>query len=151
MDIRLFNFRRAVRVVAIVAGIALLPVPTAATASDGGRPLFTNLSGAEEVPPADPDGTGEALLRVNSGQGRICYQLTVANLDGTVAAAHIHKAPAGVNGPIVVPLVPPINGSSEACATVDRALAKDIRKNPDDYYVNVHTSAFTDGAVRGQL
>jgi CHRD domain len=151
MDIRLFCIRRAVPVVAIVAGIALLPVPTVAAASNGGRPLSTSLSGAEEVPPADPNGTGEALLRVNSGQRRICYQLTVAGLTGTVTAAHIHKAPFGVNGPIVVPLVPPVDGSSEACATVDRALAKDIRKNPDDYYVNVHTSAFMNGAIRGQL
>lgn len=147
----MFQLRRVVPIVAIATGIALLAAPTAATASNGGRPLSTGLSGAEEVPPADPDGTGEALLRVNSGLGRICYRLTVANLDGTVVAAHIHKAPAGANGPIVVPLEAPVDGSSEACATVDRALAKDIRKNPDEYYVNVHTSVFEDGAVRGQL
>jgi hypothetical protein len=151
MEIRTFRLGRVVPMVAIVAAIAALPTPTAAAASDGGKPLFTTLSGAEEVPPADLDGTGQAQLRVNSGQGRICYHLTVADLDGNVTAAHIHKAPAGVNGPIVVPLVPPTNGSSDACATVDRALAKDIRNNPDAYYVNVHTTVFQNGAVRGQL
>ncbi len=151
MDIRTFLFRRAVPAIVVAAGIAPLPSPAMAIASDGGRPLFTDLTGAEEVPPADPNGTGEALLRVNSGQGRICYRLTVANLSSTVVAAHIHKAPAGVNGPIVVPLVPPVTGSSEACATVDRMLAKDIRNNSEAYYVNVHTTAFPGGAVRGQL
>jgi len=32
-----------------------------------------------------------------------------------------------------------------------RPLLRDIKNNPDQYYVNVHTSDFPDGAVRGQL
>lgn len=151
MGIRSSLLGRGVSVLAVATGLALLPAVSMANAAEGGRPLSTDLTGAEEVPPADPDGTGEAELKVNSGLGEICYHITVANLDGTVTAAHIHKAPAGVNGPIVVPLVPPVDGSIEACASVDRALAKDIRNNPGAYYVNVHTTIFPGGAVRGQL
>ena len=42
--------------------------------------------------------------------------------------------------------------SASGCTTgVDPALVKDIRKNPENYYVNVHSSVFQPGAIRGQL
>jgi hypothetical protein len=34
---------------------------------------------------------------------------------------------------------------------IDSALAQAILKNPHKYYANVHTAAFPNGAVRGQL
>jgi len=138
---------------ALAIGAALALLSTAASpaaAQDSGRKLSTVLTGAAEVGGGDPDGTGTAALRVNPGTGQICYTITVANLD-PVIAAHIHNAPAGVNGPIVVPLSAPTSGSVTDCTTADPALARDIVLNPDDYYVNVHTTAFPAGAVRGQL
>jgi len=65
----------------------------------------------------------------------------------TVEMTGAEEAP----GPVVVPLDAPTDGSSSGCATVDRALAKDIRQNPEDYYVNVHNAEFPAGAIRGQL
>lgn len=117
----------------------------------GGRPLETTLTGAAEAPgPGDPDGTGTARLTLNRGQGEICFELTVANI-APAAAAHIHEAPAGTPGPVVVGLTPPTSGTSQGCKTVDRDLIDDILQNPSDYYVNVHNAAFPAGAVRGQL
>lgn len=134
-----------------VAGAGTLALASTAGAADGGRPLDTVLTGAAEVPgPGDPDGAGTASLRVNPGTGRICYTLTVSGID-PAAAAHIHEAPAGVAGGVVVHLEAPTDGSSMACADVDRALAKEILKSPEDYYVNVHNAAYPGGAVRGQL
>lgn len=100
--------------------------------------------------PGDPDGSGFATLRLNPGLGEICYSITVSDIE-PAAAAHIHEAPAGTAGPVVVGLEPPTDGSSESCATADRALVKDIMKNPSDYYVNVHNADYPAGAVRGQL
>ena len=134
---------------ALVLAFALLAV-AAANVTANGRPLGASLTGAAEVPPADPDGTGTAELRLNHGQGRICYTLTVANIEPAVAA-HIHVAPVGVNGPVVVPLVAPTAGSSSACASVDRDLVKAIMQHPENYYVNVHNAPYPGGAVRGQL
>ena len=146
--------RLAVLIAALAATLAFTGV---ALAGNGGRPLSTPMTGAEEAPgPGDPDATGQADLRLNQGQRRVCFDLSWENIDGTVVAAHIHKAPPGVPGAIVVPLFEGTfagtDSISDCVCDVDRDLIKDIRKHPADYYVNVHsTPGFEAGAIRGQL
>ena len=48
-------------------------------------------------------------------------------------------------------VTPDADGNVMGCATADRALVKEILQNPAGFYVNVHTSDFPAGAVRGQL
>ena len=120
-------------------------------AADGGRPLSAVLTGAAEAPgPGDPDGSGTANLRVNPGLEQVCVDLVVQDI-AAATAAHLHKAPIGQAGPVVVPLAAPSDGRSSACYSVERELARDILQNPGDYYVNVHNPEFPPGAVRGQL
>jgi hypothetical protein len=139
-----------------LATAAVLALPWSAGAV-GGSPISTDMVGAEEAPgPGDPDASGHASFTLNQGQGTICFDLTWADIDGTVIAAHIHPAPAGAPGPVAVPLFMGTTfagtDSASGCNTdVDPALVKDIRKNPENYYVNVHSSAFLPGAIRGQL
>jgi hypothetical protein len=129
----------------VFASLALGTVSPAA--AEGGRPFTTALTGAAEVPgPGDPDGSGTANLRINPGQREVCWTITVSNVD-QITAAHIHKAPATAAGDVVVEL----NPFSGGCTPVDRDLARDIIKNPDAYYVNVHNKPFPAGALRGQL
>ena len=136
--------------VAPVTGSAEAVIPGA---DHGGRPLTTTLTGEAEVPTGDPDGTGSALITLNQGQGEVCWEITVADILLPAVAAHIHVAPVGVPGPIVVPLSPPdADGVAVGCTTgVDRELIRAIRQSPAAYYVNVHTTDFMPGAVRGQL
>lgn len=130
------------------AGAAVI---AAQSAIAQGRPLSTALSGAAEVPgPGDPDGSGEAFMTLNHGQGEICYQLSVNDI-APATAAHIHVGPAGVAGPVVVGLIAPTAGDSSGCASVDRDLIKAINHDPSNYYVNVHNATFPAGAIRGQL
>ena len=112
--------------------------------------VSTSLSGAEEVNGGDPDGTGFAELILNQGQGTITYTLSVAFI-GPATAAHIHEAPAGTEGPVKVSLMAPTSGMSSGTIVVGKELVKEIRQNPEDYYVNVHNAAYPSGAVRGQL
>jgi hypothetical protein len=121
--------------------------------SHGGRPLSTTLTGAEEAPgPGDPDGSGEVRLTLNHGQGQVCFEITVDGIILPATGAHIHRAPAGVAGPIVVPLTAPsAAGTSRGCVNANQDLIKDIIQNPDAYYANVHDEVFSAGAIRGQL
>lgn len=122
-------------------------------ADQGGRLLVATLTGAAEVPPGDPDGSGTALVTLNQGQGEVCWEIRVSDILLPALAAHIHVAPVGVAGPIVVPLsAPDASGFAAGCASgVDAGLIRAIRQNPADYYVNVHNADFPPGAVRGQL
>jgi hypothetical protein len=131
------------------AGCPTTPLsPTA-----GGTARATTLTGAAESPgPGDPNGTGSATIRLQAGEGRVCFQLSVANVALPATGAHIHSGAAGIAGPIVVALTPPnAGGTASGCVTADRALVSAILANPAGYYVNVHTSEFPAGAVRGQL
>lgn len=135
-------------VVVLVTAVVLVPI---VGADNGGRPFTTTLTGAAEVPgPGDPDGTGTATLTVNPGQEEVCYELSVSGISPAVAA-HIHVGSAGVAGPVVIPLAPPTDGSSSACAAASRELLLAIIQNPENYYVNVHNADFPAGALRGQL
>jgi CHRD domain len=120
--------------------------------------LFADMNGRNELdagtlqPGAgDPDGFGSASFTINGG--KLCFGITVGNLDKPVAA-HIHKGRKFENGPIVVPLTPPADGAagaSSGCVDIDPALGADILAHPKAYYANVHTGKFPSGAVRGQL
>jgi hypothetical protein len=115
------------------------------------RAFFAVLTGAKEPGGGDRNGRGSASFTFDGTS--LCWGITVANL-GKPVGAHIHKGRAGVNGSIVVPLQQPDSGdpgASSGCATVDAALARAIRRHPARYYVNVHTTEFGAGAIRGQL
>ena len=144
----------ATLLLAALAALAIAGPASAAKlggADQEGRQLTTVLTGAQEVPvPGDPDGKGLATVTVNPGQGVLCYQLSVSGI-AQATAAHIHEAPVGVAGPVVVELLPPTDGSSGGCIDVGRDLAKEILQDPADYYVNVHNAEFPGGALRGQL
>ena len=113
--------------------------------------LRASLSGANEVPgPGDPDGRGRAAVKLLARFDAVCFRLQWRNIS-TPTAAHIHKGAKGVAGPIVVTL---FSGQADhvGCVNdVDRGLIRAIRRNPRDYYVNIHTTEFPDGAIRGQL
>ena len=134
-------------------------IMTAANAEhvrEGAKVFPVTLTGAAECNAGgtcnlgDLDGTGTITFFINPGQKRICYDLTLAGIDQPVAA-HIHRAPAGVAGPVVIPFPTPPLGASSACANVTSNLAAQIIAKPSAYYYNVHTAAFPGGALRGQL
>ena len=128
----------------------------AETAQAGGKVFTITLTGAAECNATgtcnlgDPDGTGTIKFTINPGQKRICYDLTLAGIE-TPVAAHIHEAPAGVSGPIVVPFSAPPLGTSSACVDVTTKQAAEIISKPSEYYYNVHNATYPAGALRGQF
>jgi len=65
-------------------------------------------------------------------------------------AMHIHSGASDVAGPIVVDLTPAID-DTPYCATVSAELMAALITTPECYYLNVHTTLFPNGAIRGQL
>ena len=123
-----------------------------------GGGLHAFLNGHQEVPVAgqpavgDPHANAVAFIRPSGTSVGFAFAWT--NLQPTLA--HIHKAPFGKNGPVVVPLVGsavPSNVFAIAGTVtgVDHALVKDIAEHPLAYYTNLHSAQFPGGAARGQL
>ena len=134
----------------LLGGLAVVGLrPTAAQAPP--VVLTAVLTGAQEVPPGDPDGAGVATIILLPEQRTLCYSVVVTGI-APATAAHIHRGRPGEAGPIVVPLAPPTQGASGGCVTnVDPALLRAISADPGAYYVNVHNAPYPEGAVRGQL
>jgi hypothetical protein len=62
---------------------------------------------------------------------------------------HIHQQSGGVE---VFTLDLPYGGYSHDCVyNLDTALVRDIARNPETYYVVVHTVEFPNGAIQGTL
>ena len=110
-----------------------------------------DLTGAQEPGGGDADGSGIAEITVSDNLDQICYDInSVRNLDA-VTMAHIHQGAMGVNGPPVLTLKPANEGGFKGCESAPEWLQNAIKDNMRGYYVNVHTTAYPNGAIRGQL
>jgi hypothetical protein len=135
----------------------IAPAVAGPNVSDAGTMcvLNTRLLAANETTGSTSTASGNAQIKVRN-DGTIEWLVFVLNPDGeTFVAGHVHLAPVGVAGPVVLPLH--LSGATTDKQIVDTGAAQDaglgeaICANPSNYYVNYHTTAFPGGAVRGQL
>lgn len=114
--------------------------------------LVASLSVGAEVPgPGDPDGKGRAVIRANAERGRLCYRLTYSGI-GEPNGAHIHKAPKGEAGDVVIALFGESTASpAEGCVDAEASVLRALQRKPRGYYVNIHNEEYPAGALRGQL
>ena len=134
---------RTLPVIAALVAALVLAAPAGAAV----KRLETNLKGSAAT---DADGRGTAKLRLNRDRKRVCFTITVRDIDDVVAA-HIHRHS---DSNIVVDLIkPPASGDRFTGCTEDvgKALIRRILRKPRRYYVNVHTMAFPGGAIQGTL
>jgi MYXO-CTERM domain-containing protein len=107
--------------------------------------LEAELSGANEIPAADPDGSGHATVTIDTIALTVIWDVTVENIDDVVAA-HIHIGTAEENGEVRIDFSGQLSGGP--ITDEDAAL---VAADPSGWYVNVHSTTFPGGAVRGQL
>jgi CHRD domain len=145
------RIQHLVAVGAVAIGAIAIGDASPVQADHSFRAAAAVLRGANEVPPADPDGFGAAGVAIHVNRGTLCYFVTAARIQ-EATLAHIHRGARGVNGGIVVHLEAPSDGFSAECLTgLDRVLLGEIAHNPSEFYVNVHNAEFPGGAIRGQL
>ncbi|HJZ45969.1 MAG TPA: CHRD domain-containing protein [Roseiflexaceae bacterium] len=116
----------------------------------GGGCYAATLSGSSETPPNASAATGQGTFFLTPSTLTTTLKLTYSityTKTLTATAAHIHKAPPGVAGDIVIPLSTsnPISGTT----TLNQQQAADLIFGL--YYVNIHSATFTKGEIRGQI
>lgn len=117
--------------------------------------LTTSLTGSEVSTGGDLQATGSASLVVDKPAKQLCYTISWSNVTGSVTAAHLHSASAGQVGPHFLDLFNtasyPGTGSVTGCVAATQSQLSALVKTPSNYYVNLHSTAYPSGALRGQL
>ncbi len=112
-----------------------------------------SLNGVQENPPVNSAGRGSCVLTLNTAETQITLSCTYTGLTSNASAAHIHNiGPVGVNGPVLFPLTGASGTSGTltlAATTVTPAQVAELRMKR--LYVNIHTTAFPGGEIRGQI
>jgi hypothetical protein len=143
MEVRMPN-----RAAPLIAFSALFLTTSPASASPA-RKLTAALTAGAEVPgPGKKGSSGKATVTLLPPR-RICFVVTVRKL-ANATAAHIHEGAAGKSGPPVITLRKSDN-KIEGCTIAPHGLMYQLANSPKKFYVNVHSSDFPDGAIRGQL
>lgn len=160
---------KKITILALLVAMLSLSLAVPAMAA-GGKNFVAHLSGGEEVPAVETLAQGQVIFHLDRSGNELSYKLIAANIEN-VAMSHIHLAPAGVNGPVVVwlyPSAPPAQlipgrfsgvlaeGTITAANLVGPLAGKDLsdliaEMDGGNAYVNVHTSAYPAGEIRGQI
>jgi hypothetical protein len=112
------------------------------------KTFIAALSSSQEVPPNGSSGKGGGIVQLDASGPGAKVGLIFFNLSSSQTDAHIHgPAEAGVNGPIVFPL--PTGTVINHSITPTTQQVADLKAGL--HYMNVHTSNFTAGEIRGQL
>ncbi len=159
------GFAAAISFFVLLALVFSFPMRT--TASPPDHPAFqapcatsavtATLNGTSENPPNASPATGSLAMTINAATGVFSGNLIVSGLSAAATASHIHQAPAGVNGPVVLAFIGiPASTSfnfaiNAASAPPSIPLAAAILASPSSYYVNVHSVNLPGGEIRGQL
>ncbi|MDO5289220.1 MAG: CHRD domain-containing protein [Pseudomonadota bacterium] len=129
------------------------PGPSDASPADPRAHLITfttRLNGASAVPPTRSSGSGQIDALYNASTGLLRWRASWSGLSGTITGVNFH-GPAGENqtAPITLVWPAPFGPSYEGHATLQPQQAQDLLNGR--WYVNIQTSLYPAGEVRGQL
>ena len=120
----------------------------AASFSLAAQTVKITLSGMQEVPAVTSSATGSATITIAPDQ-TVSGSVITNGVDGTMA--HIHLAPLGQNGPVIVPMTKTAENiwSIPAGAKLTDAQYQSFKDG--NLYINVHSATNKSGEIRGQL
>ena len=140
--------------------LSLASPPALAGISAGGHgPSGVSVGATAKVdlaPENDPDGSGTATLSFDVRHEKLCFDIDLKKVD-PVVAVHIHAGAAGLsNEDLIVVDLDFAEQGLVGCTHVGREVLKSILDNldsndPPQFYLHVHSSGFSTGAVRGQI
>jgi hypothetical protein len=113
-----------------------------------GDEIKVTLSGNQEIPPVTTSASGTGTFNVGEDKS-VSGKVTITGLAVTVA--HIHEAPAGSNGPIIIPLTKTSDTVWVVPAGAKLTDAQYASYKAGNLYYNFHTEAHKSGEIRGQI
>ena len=156
------------RLLSVIAGVASVLLVSSMPVSAQVITMTANLNGGEETPAPGllTGAVGTALVSVDTVNEELAVTLSLFNIPTTTAAGHIHIAPRGIAGPVVINFPIPAGRTGDlplsfrvgaagfiarpeiGIITITDAIQAIVGGNA---YVNIHTSQYPGGEIRGQL
>jgi hypothetical protein len=128
--------------------------------------MMAALTGGEETPILLTGALGTADVVVDSIRRSVTVNLSLFNLPTGSTAGHIHVGPKGIAGPVVLDFNFPAGRTGDLGLSLTLT-QRDFRARPEigiqtmddviqaivggNAYINIHTSAFPAGEIRGQI
>ena len=111
------------------------------------------LTGDQETPAVSTSGYGVATFILNATRDTLCVSVTVRDLSSAITTAHIHEGSYGLSGPPIIDLTPFISGNRINATLTGGMITPQIvgALIARQFYINVHTSNFVNGEIRGQI
>lgn len=135
---------------ALTAFLALLPF---SLANGEIVPIAVPLDGGQQVPPVATPGTGTGTLTVDLVAQTIAGSVAFSGLTAPTTAGHIHQGAAGINGPVIIPLIGGLGLTAGAMiippTPLTPILVAALQNN--ELYLNIHTETNLGGEIRGQI
>jgi hypothetical protein len=118
-------------------------------AMGGGDAVQVRMTGAEEVPPVNTSASGSGSVTV--GEDRSVSGSFKLQNAAQILAAHIHVGPAGVVGPVIIPLQKTADNEWVVPPSAKLTDAQYQSYKAEGLYVNFHSAQYKGGEIRGQL
>jgi hypothetical protein len=158
--------------IALLALLVVVSVGSLQAAASGGKNFSATLTGYEETPTLSVAGTGSFTARLSNDGTSISYSLSYSGLTGAAGQAHIHLGMPAIAGNVIAFLCG--GGGQDPCPGMEGTVTGSIEAadviGPADQgiapgefdelvaamffgatYANVHTVAFPNGEIRGQI
>ena len=148
---------------AIAAAMLISVIPASAQVVT----MTANLNGGEETPaPLLTGAVGTAIVSVDPSSEELAVQLALFNIPTGTSAGHIHVGAKGVGGPVVINFPIPQGRTGDLSLTFRVGVSAFVPRPENgiltmadaiqaivggNAYVNIHTSQFPAGEIRGQL
>ena len=136
--------RKKIATALLGAGIVVATAIGVAWAKD----YKVTLSGDQEVPPVQTSASGTGTISVGADKS-VSGSVTTKGINAS--AAHIHEAPKGKNGPVIVPLTKSGDNTWNVQSGAKLTDAQMQALESGNLYVNVHSSANPNGEIRAQI
>ena len=128
--------------------LGLLVATSLLAPSASAQNYTVSIDGSQPVPPTGSPATGAGTMTLD-GAKILSWNISFSGLTSTETAAHIHgPAPVGSNAGIQIGLGtgnPKVGSSGPLTPTQEADL------NAGLYYVNIHSTSFPSGEIRGQI
>ncbi len=113
---------------------------------------YATLTGSEVVSSrGDTDGFAKAELTVTDELNQVCYDINDKSGLGPITSVTINRGPRGSTGPVVLRLKEANEGGWKNCVKRSEWLEDSFERSPGAYFVQIATSEFPNGAIRGQF